>query len=688
MTMPSDKLSENTSTEERLPVIQILRNGLIHRTNLACEKQGLPFRVGSIFTDSVLISYCDYVRSWLSICFENCESEQTGNNCTCCLCGDVRSVLLTCLGFDGEGKILSVLVSRIDHNIYEVICDSYPGFIFAKNRDGRFIAVNSSLAKEFDKENGSKIKVLGKTDAELHGSSVEAGFFASEDQLVLKGNGPSFIPVERFTSNQNPNNIYTFSVLKTLGMYFHMPIIRGVAADVSYFVSQLEHVGNLYDDILSVRRDALAVVAQRIADQALQTVRITGVSSYAVAVIRWEPQCDVFRILAGSPREAWAGSQLEWSASKESICRYVMQHGEYCCANVVEHKGLVTPVHSFVKAVIAVPVRLAAACDSVEAKKSFWGVISCVSSQPLSDYSVQRALIDLKRYSVHVSNVLRASTFIEAERTQAAAWLSMFLTTHEFRAPIAQSLGDVKGVSCYIKELESILSEKNCSVESLNLIHKIIESTQHATGKLQYLFRWSQVVSCLSRYMTERFTFGASEAIKRARESLGNEYQEIHFLDSLQSAIKDAKDAFKCETIDFYLSSTFSNNDKVFAFVTIFAAMFKNLLRNAIKYSVGFGSEGPIHISIRIRRKIDKDGMLYAVRIKNTIKSEGLERAQMLADFYKGNDQSMISHLGLGSAIISFSAFLHSGAVNLTIQEMEGYAEVCTTLLLKLKGEG
>ena len=56
-------------------------------------------------------------------------------------------------------------------------------------------------------------------------------------------------------------------------------------------------------------------------------------------------------------------------------------------------------------------------------------------------------------------------------------------------------------------------------------------------------------------------------------------------------------------------------------------------------------------------------------------------------DFSKGNDQALISHMGLDSAVISFSAFLHHAAVGFKAAENDGKNTVNTTVLIKVKGE-
>ncbi len=76
------------------------------------------------------------------------------------------------------------------------VIDLNPGFIFAKERSGRFTLANRSLAAAY----GTTVDdLLGRTDGEVHADQAEVERFRADDNAVLDSGTEKFIPEEPFT---------------------------------------------------------------------------------------------------------------------------------------------------------------------------------------------------------------------------------------------------------------------------------------------------------------------------------------------------------------------------------------------------------------------------------------------------------------------------------------------------------
>ena len=72
-----------------------------------------------------------------------------------------------------------------------------PIFIFAKNRDGRFLLANQALADHFRL---TPAEIEGKTQRELTPNMAEAQHYLEADRKVIDSGLRLFIPHETFTS--------------------------------------------------------------------------------------------------------------------------------------------------------------------------------------------------------------------------------------------------------------------------------------------------------------------------------------------------------------------------------------------------------------------------------------------------------------------------------------------------------
>jgi two-component system, cell cycle sensor histidine kinase and response regulator CckA len=76
------------------------------------------------------------------------------------------------------------------------VIDLVPHFIFAKDREGRFILANKAVADAY----GTTVEGLtGKTDADFNPSMNEVEHFVGDDSLVMDSGQPMEIPEERIT---------------------------------------------------------------------------------------------------------------------------------------------------------------------------------------------------------------------------------------------------------------------------------------------------------------------------------------------------------------------------------------------------------------------------------------------------------------------------------------------------------
>lgn len=76
------------------------------------------------------------------------------------------------------------------------VIDLVPHFVFAKDREGRFILANKAVADAY----GTTVEgIAGKTDADFNPSRKEVEHFVGDDLMVLESGRPMEIPEEPFT---------------------------------------------------------------------------------------------------------------------------------------------------------------------------------------------------------------------------------------------------------------------------------------------------------------------------------------------------------------------------------------------------------------------------------------------------------------------------------------------------------
>ncbi len=110
------------------------------------------------------------------------------------------------------------------------IIDLVPHFVFAKDREGRFLLVNRAVAEAY----GTTVEELtGRTDADFARSQEEVRHFRTDDLEVIESGRPKVIPEERITDARGQ-----VRWLQTVKIPFTtagsgLPAVLGVATDIS-----------------------------------------------------------------------------------------------------------------------------------------------------------------------------------------------------------------------------------------------------------------------------------------------------------------------------------------------------------------------------------------------------------------------------------------------------------------------
>jgi PAS domain S-box-containing protein len=115
------------------------------------------------------------------------------------------------------------------------IIDLVPVYIFAKDRDGRFLLANRKIAEAFGK---TPAEVEGRTQLELVSVEAEAQAYLKADREVIDSRQPKFVPQETFTS---PAGVV--HVLQTSKIPFVVPETRELAVlGVSVDITDLKRI--------------------------------------------------------------------------------------------------------------------------------------------------------------------------------------------------------------------------------------------------------------------------------------------------------------------------------------------------------------------------------------------------------------------------------------------------------------
>ncbi len=147
------------------------------------------------------------------------------------------------------------------------VIDLNPGFVFAKDREGRFTLVNQAVADAY----GTTVEYLiGKTDADFNSNLEEVEFFRRMDIEVMDSHRMKFIPEEKLTDSTGKMRWLQTVKIPIIGNDGVANQILGVSSDIS----ERKRTEQLQD---AVYRISAAVASSALLDDLFRAVhRIIG----------------------------------------------------------------------------------------------------------------------------------------------------------------------------------------------------------------------------------------------------------------------------------------------------------------------------------------------------------------------------------------------------------------------------
>jgi len=128
-----------------------------------------------------------------------------------------------------ETRVSAETLRRNEARLRQVI-DLVPHFIFAKDRDGRFILVNRALAEAY----GTTVEgIIGRTDADFARSAEEARHFRRDDLEVIESGRPKVIPMEPITDADGRVRLLQTTKIPFSETTSALPSVLGVAIDIT-----------------------------------------------------------------------------------------------------------------------------------------------------------------------------------------------------------------------------------------------------------------------------------------------------------------------------------------------------------------------------------------------------------------------------------------------------------------------
>lgn len=143
---------------------------------------------------------------------------------------------------DDDGKVVQVVAEgrniterrkaevalRESERLLRQIIDLVPHFIFAKDREGRFILVNRAVAENY----GTTVEELtGKSDADFARSAEEVAHFRADDLAVIDSGTPKFVPDEPITDAEG--RIHSLTTVKIPFSFSGRKAVLGVSVDIT-----------------------------------------------------------------------------------------------------------------------------------------------------------------------------------------------------------------------------------------------------------------------------------------------------------------------------------------------------------------------------------------------------------------------------------------------------------------------
>ncbi|MHA1215427.1 MAG: PAS domain S-box protein [Candidatus Hodarchaeales archaeon] len=135
-----------------------------------------------------------------------------------------------------ERKIAEAKIKENEQMLRKII-DLVPHHIFAKDRNGKFLLVNNTVAKMY----GTTVEEIeGKYHQEIHPNKDEITRFLAEDIKVIDLQQPYFIPEHKFTDSNG--NISVLQTIKIPFQYGSTPAVLGVAIDITELKKKEEEI--------------------------------------------------------------------------------------------------------------------------------------------------------------------------------------------------------------------------------------------------------------------------------------------------------------------------------------------------------------------------------------------------------------------------------------------------------------
>ena len=176
------------------------------------------------------------------------------------------------------------------------IIDLAPLFIFAKNREGKFLLVNKAMADAF----GADVnEVTGKLDSEFYAQYDEIEKIRRDDIQVLDTGRPLFIPEEKISNSKGEVRFLQTAKIPFVVSGTNDPAVLGVAMDVTERKMAEQEKARLEEQLKqSQKMEAVGILAGGIAHDFNNLLQAIGGYAQLLLINKNEADPDYNRIAA------------------------------------------------------------------------------------------------------------------------------------------------------------------------------------------------------------------------------------------------------------------------------------------------------------------------------------------------------------------------------------------------------